>query len=73
MNHYPLIGRTVPRSCADASGTADPFAAITCPKCRERLASKVRHEARQSHEGETAGHRKLHAGTARHFADILAA
>lgn len=41
MNHYPLIGRKVPASCNDAGGTADPFATVTCPKCRARLAKAV--------------------------------
>lgn len=40
-NHYPLIGRKVPRSCEDAFGTADPFAHVECPKCRARLEWKV--------------------------------
>lgn len=53
-NHYPLIGRKVPGSCADAIGTADPFAHIECPKCRARLAAKVAADtATADAEGDT--------------------
>ena len=41
INHYPLFGRKAPKSCADGSGTANPFAPITCPCCRARLAKQI--------------------------------
>ena len=41
INHYPIFGRNVPKGCADTSGTASPFAPITCPCCRARLAKQV--------------------------------
>lgn len=41
INHYPLIGRKTPKACADQTGTANPFAPVTCPCCRERLAKQV--------------------------------
>ena len=40
-NHYPIFGRKVPTSCNDAGGTANPFAAVTCPHCRDRLHKSV--------------------------------
>lgn len=40
-NHFPNFGRKVPGSCADPLGSADPFAHIDCPKCRERIAAQV--------------------------------
>ena len=52
MNHYPLIGRKVPGSCADPLGTADPWAHIECPKCRARLEAKV---AADNAEADRAG------------------
>jgi hypothetical protein len=43
MHHYPLIGRTKYAACVaiDALGAVDPHGPISCPICRERLATQV--------------------------------
>lgn len=74
MNHYPVVRRgQVPRSCSNQSGTADPFAAVTCPDCRERLQFKVdadkAESVRHKPESQTA---VFHAGVARHYENMLA-
>lgn len=73
MNHYPLIGRKVPRGCDDATGTANPFAHIDCPKCRSFLASKVALDSAEAARTKNRQHAGLLAGTSKHFAGILAA
>jgi hypothetical protein len=58
MNHYPIgVNRRqwrIPGLCAHQTGTANPFAPITCPDCRERFTIKVaahREIAAQYREG----------------------
>lgn len=74
MNHYPVVRRgQVPRSCRSQSGTADPFAAITCDDCRLRLRLKA-----NAHKRESARHpidsdaAMFFAADARHYENILA-
>lgn len=71
-NHYPLIGRNVPRSCGAAGDTANPWAAITCPSCRARLERKVANEEVEAaaHPATSQEHR-FHAGTADYYRRIL--
>ena len=72
-NHYPLIGRNVPRGCGLPGDTANPFAAITCPACRARLEKKVALENAAFASAATRQERSLHQSTARQFAQVLAA
>lgn len=73
MNHYPLVGRKVPRGCEDVSGTANPFAHIDCPKCRARLANKVALDSAEAARTSNKQHATLLMGTSKHFAGALAA
>ena len=58
LNHLPVIKGI--RLCGDKSGTADAFAAITCPHCRAKLEAKAK-----AHEAEAA---RSKGSTARFFA-----
>jgi hypothetical protein len=71
-NHYPLIGRRPPGSCSLPGDTANPFAPITCPSCRDRLAAKVAAERKSSVDRRaSAQEQAFHASTADMWARVL--
>lgn len=73
FNHYPLFGRKVPGSCNDTVGTADPFAAITCPACRARLAHKIASDSANALVTRDQQLATMQTSTSRYYAAVLAA
>jgi hypothetical protein len=72
FNHWPLMRRQPPSECGVIGDTADPHAAITCPCCRDRLASKVSaHRAESARAKPGSQQSRFFAGDAAHWQAIL--
>jgi hypothetical protein len=76
INHYPIAvsraTRRIPKSCADQTGTCDPFAAITCGDCRQRLQVKVTaHVELAAQYKQGSQNQRFFAGDAAHYQAIL--
>lgn len=72
INHYPIFARKVARECAEDPGTVNPFAEVTCPKCRARLMAKVRAEQTAAQTTLVEQERIFHTANATQWLNTIA-
>jgi len=71
MNHYPIPTRAKLPSHAQAGDTADAFAAITCPHCRDMLSTKVAAHRAEAQDAKSADYRAFSSGTTDYWQGVL--